>query len=115
MSAVRIGEASQASGVPERMIRHYEKLGMMPEPARRASGYRIYTDADVARLGFIARARGLGVPLNEIAGLLDADELVRPALVRDWIRSLDAKSADLDALRLDLSAMARGATAEASR
>lgn len=109
MLSVRIGEASQASGIPERMIRHYEKLGMMPEPQRRASGYRDYSGGDVARLTFIARARRLGVPLDDVAELLDAEEAVRPARVRDWLATLDARADDLQALRADLARMVEDA------
>ena len=47
---MNIGQASQASGVSQRMIRHYEKIGLVPPPARRRSGYRDYSDADVHRL-----------------------------------------------------------------
>ncbi|MDE8654640.1 Cu(I)-responsive transcriptional regulator [Novosphingobium album (ex Liu et al. 2023)] len=67
---MNIGAASQASGVSQRMIRHYEKIGLIPPPARRDSGYRDYADADVHRLRFIANARDLGFPIEEIRGLL---------------------------------------------
>jgi MerR family copper efflux transcriptional regulator len=67
---VRIGPASEASGVSQRMIRHYEKIGLVPPPPRRDSGYRDYSDADLHRLRFIANARDLGVPIEEIRTLL---------------------------------------------
>jgi len=67
---VNIGAASQASGVSQRMIRHYEKIGLVPAPARRESGYRDYGEADVHRLRFIANARDLGFPIEEIRTLL---------------------------------------------
>lgn len=67
---MNIGGASKASGVSERMIRHYEKIGLVPPPARRDSGYRDYGDADVHRLRFIANARDLGFGTEEIAALL---------------------------------------------
>jgi MerR family transcriptional regulator, copper efflux regulator len=67
---VNIGQASDASGVSQRMIRHYEKIGLIPEPPRRDSGYRDYSDADVARLRFVAHARDLGFPIEEIRSLL---------------------------------------------
>ena len=53
------------------MIRHYEKLGLVPQPPRRASGYRDYSEADVQRLRFIANARDLGFPIEEIRTLLE--------------------------------------------
>src|SRR3569833_2717808 len=67
---MKIGEASSASGGSERMIRHYEKIGLVPAAARRESGYRDYSPADVARLRFIANARDLGFGIEEIGTLL---------------------------------------------
>lgn len=51
------------------MIRHYEKIDLVPAPARRGS-YRDYSDADVHWLRFIANARDLGFPIEEIRTLL---------------------------------------------
>lgn len=67
---MNIGNASRASGVSERMIRHYEKIRLIPPPARRDSGYRDYSDADVHRLRFAANARDLGFSIEEIRELL---------------------------------------------
>jgi len=67
---MNIGQASHASGVSQRMIRHYEKIGLIPPPPRRDSGYRDYSDADVHRPRFIANARDLGFPVEEIRTLL---------------------------------------------
>ena len=68
---MKIGDASQASGVSQRMIRHYEKIRLIPSPPRRDSGYRDYSEADIHRLQFIANARDLGFPIEEIRVLLD--------------------------------------------
>lgn len=43
---------------------------MIPAPPRRDSGYRDYSDADVSRLRFVAHARDLGFPIEEICALL---------------------------------------------
>jgi MerR family copper efflux transcriptional regulator len=67
---MNIGKASKASGVSQRMIRHYELIGLIPLPPRRDSGYRDYSDSDVHRLRFIANARDLGFPIEEIRELL---------------------------------------------
>jgi len=67
---MNIGQASKASGVSQRMIRHYEKIGLIPAPPRRDSGYRDYSEADVERLRFVANARDLGFPIDEIGTLL---------------------------------------------
>lgn len=67
---MNIGAAARASGVSQRMIRHYEEIGLIPSAARRDSGYRDYRAADVHRLRFIANARDLGFAISEIAKLL---------------------------------------------
>jgi Cu(I)-responsive transcriptional regulator len=68
---MKIGQASASSGISERMIRHYEKIGLMPQAARRNSGYRDYAARDVHTLRFIARARDLGFSVEEIGKLLE--------------------------------------------
>ncbi len=85
---MNIGQASKRSGVSQRMIRHYETIGLIPKAARRDSGYHDYDDADMHTLSFIRRARDLGFPINEIAQLL--------ALWQDRSRT----SADVKALAL---------------
>jgi Cu(I)-responsive transcriptional regulator len=67
---VKIGDVSAASGISERMIRHYEKIGIVPPAARRDSGYRDYDERDVRTLQFIGRARDLGFSVEEIRQLL---------------------------------------------
>jgi MerR family copper efflux transcriptional regulator len=67
---MNIGQVSGASGVSQRMIRHYEKIDLIPAPRRRESGYRDYSPADVSRLRFVAHARDLGFPIEEIRSLL---------------------------------------------
>ena len=67
---MKIGQASTASGVSQRMIRHYEKIELIPKAARRDSGYRDYDERDLHTLHFIGRARDLGFPIEDIRLLL---------------------------------------------
>jgi MerR family copper efflux transcriptional regulator len=74
-----IGRLAKQTGVNIDTIRYYERHGLLPEPVRRASGYREYEVADVERLRFVQRAKDLGFTLAEIGELLSlsADRDVR--------------------------------------
>jgi Cu(I)-responsive transcriptional regulator len=67
---MNIGEASDRSGVPAKMIRYYEETGLLRAPARSPSGYRKYSENDVHTLRFVRRARELGFPTSRIRQLL---------------------------------------------
>ncbi|MBI4923206.1 MAG: Cu(I)-responsive transcriptional regulator [Devosia nanyangense] len=106
---MQIGEASRATGVSAKMIRHYEQIGLIPAADRRDSNYRDYGAEDVHRLGFIRRARDLGFSIAEIGDLLrlwgDRDRSSRDvkALTQSHIRELDAKIALLGEMRETLA------------
>ena len=95
------------------MIRHYEKIGLIPSAARRDSGYRDYSDADVHRLRFIANARDLGFPIEEIRTLLDlwSDRARASAEVKALAESraadLGRKADALNAMRAALLDLAK--------
>lgn len=105
---MNIGDATAASGVSQRMIRHYEKIGLVPPPARRDSGYREYADADVHRLRFIANARDLGFPIEEIRTLLglwsnrDRSSAEVRALAKSRAAELGRKASALEEMRRSL-------------
>ncbi len=96
------------------MIRHYEKIGLVPEPARRASGFRDYSAAEVDRLRFIANARDLGFSVEEIATLLslwsdkDRTSAEVKALALARAEELGRKSKALEAMRTALLDLAHG-------
>jgi len=69
-NALTIGQASTASGVSAKMIRHYEKIGVIPAAGRTASDYRIYSPAEVCTLQFVRRARDLGFSMKQIQELV---------------------------------------------
>jgi MerR family copper efflux transcriptional regulator len=79
MPTMTIGRLAKQVGVNIDTIRYYERNGLIPEPVRRASGYREYEAADARRLRFILRAKELGFTLAEIGELLSlsADRDVR--------------------------------------
>lgn len=65
-----IGQASKASGISSKMIRHYEDVGLLGTAKRTHSGYRIYNDNDLHVLTFIRHARDLGFSIKKIQELL---------------------------------------------
>ena len=109
---MNIGAASDASGVSQRMIRHYEKIGLVPAPPRRGN-YRYYADADVHRLRFIANARDLGFPIEEIRTLLglwsdrDRSSAEVKTLAEARAAELGRKVRVLDAMRRSLTGLAQ--------
>ncbi|MEO7742538.1 MAG: Cu(I)-responsive transcriptional regulator [Usitatibacter sp.] len=110
---MNIGQVAEASGVSAKMIRHYEGSGFIPRAGRTVAGYRIYRDADVHMLRFIRRARDLGFSLREIKVLLALWTNRRRAsgdvkrLVDKHVKDLDAKIAELQAMRRTLVNLAR--------
>lgn len=109
---MKIGEASTESGVSQRMIRHYEKIGLVPAASRRDSGYRDYDERDVHTLRFIGRARDLGFPIEEIRTLLglwhdrhrSSADVKKIALAR--AAELKRKAKELDEMRRSLEHLA---------
>jgi len=67
---MKIGELSKTTGLPVETIRYYEKIGLMPEPGRNASGYRQYRHDHLDRLLFIKRCRNLDMTQDEIRELI---------------------------------------------
>jgi Cu(I)-responsive transcriptional regulator len=109
---MKIGEVSAASGISQRMIRHYEKIGLIAAAARRDSGYRDYDRRDLHALRFIGRARDLGFPIEEIRQLLalwhdrsrSSAEVKSLALAR--ASELKLKEAQLHEMRRSLERLA---------
>ncbi|WNZ11935.1 MerR family transcriptional regulator [Streptomyces sp. 11x1] len=70
---MRIGELAAAVGVTPRAVRHYHHLGLLPEPERRANGYRDYTLRHAVVLARIRRLTELGLGLAEVRDVLADD------------------------------------------
>ncbi|NMM22056.1 MAG: heavy metal-responsive transcriptional regulator [Phycicoccus sp.] len=66
-----IGELADTVGLPSQTIRFYERRGLLPEPVRRANGYRIYYESTLTRLNFIQTAQAAGLTLAEIGSIID--------------------------------------------
>ena len=106
---MNIGEAAKASGVSAKMIRHYERVGLVPDASRTDAGYRQYGDKDLGTLRFIRRSRDLGFSIEQIRALLGLwQDRRRPsrevkALAQEHIRELDIKLRELQAMKATLA------------
>jgi MerR family mercuric resistance operon transcriptional regulator len=74
MRGLTIGQLAASAGVHLETVRYYERIGLMPEPGRNASGYRSYGIEHARRLSFIRRSRELGFGIEEIRALLALSE-----------------------------------------
>lgn len=66
-----VGQVAETFGVTVRTLHHYDAQGLVVPSARTHAGYRLYTDADLARLATVVTYRRLGLPLTEVRALLD--------------------------------------------
>lgn len=102
------GKLAEAAEVNVETLRYYERRGLLPEPPRKTSGYRVYPRSAVDRLQFIKGAQVLGFTLEEIHELLNlrVDEHAGRADVRrraqEKVEDIERKIAALEAMRAAL-------------
>lgn len=82
-----IGEVAQRAGISTRMLRYYDKVGIVSPSGRTVGGYREYADADIRRLFHVESLRSLGLSLRELRRALDDAEFTPRALLGDLIAS----------------------------
>ena len=95
-------------GVTTRAVRHYHRIGLLAEPERSASGYRLYGAQDVVDLQRIKVLADAGVPLARVRELVDAGPDALAAAVREIDVTLRARIRELQATRKRLAALASG-------
>ncbi|WP_030763802.1 MerR family transcriptional regulator [Streptomyces griseus] len=107
---MRIGEIAALVGVTPRAVRHYHHLGLLPEPARRANGYREYGIRDAVLLARVRRLTELGLGLDEVRDVL-ADDAGRELV--EVLEELDADLARQEAVVRERRERLAGLLAEA--
>jgi Cu(I)-responsive transcriptional regulator len=109
MRRLTIGDLAKRTGTKVETIRYYERIGLLPSPARTNGNYRSYDDAQLGRLSFIRRARDLGFSLDRVRELLSfTDQRDRSCeavdvIARQHLAEVERKIADLSALRTELA------------
>jgi MerR family copper efflux transcriptional regulator len=107
MESIGIGTLAKRAGVGIDTVRYYERAGLITPKARLASGYRRYTELELARLRFIRRAQALGFTLKEVRELLALSAQRDVARVK---RSAQTKLTDVEERIAALEKVRKGLT-----
>ena len=105
MRGLKIGELARKAGVSVDTVRYYERRGLLPEPDRRPSGFRIYSADTAERIRLAKFLQALGFNLDEI--VVSLNEIDRGALDRksaetrlaNVVARVDARIAELQSVR----------------
>ncbi|MGH3714867.1 MAG: heavy metal-responsive transcriptional regulator [Micromonosporaceae bacterium] len=111
LRGLRVAELAEATGLTPDTVRYYERVGLLPPPARTPAGYRMFGVEIVDRVRFIQGCQRLGLRLRDIADLLAVRDTgacpCEPAeqLLSRRLTELDAEIARLVALRVQMATM----------
>jgi len=123
MGSLTRGKLAEHTGCNAETIRYYEKTGLLPDPPRNSSGYRVYGAEHIRRVNFIQRARALGFSAERLQELLDLSSDTRKHtraevknLTQQHIEEIAGKIKDLQKLKkrlTEISSHCDGANATA--
>lgn len=105
---MKIGALASSTGTKVETVRYYEKIGLLPPPARTAGNYRDYGSDHLARLSFVRRARDLGFTLEAVRDLLAMSDDKKQSceavdtIARLHLGDINRKIGDLSSLRSEL-------------
>lgn len=102
---LQIGELAKRTGLTVRALHHYDAIGLLSPSARSDAGYRLYQQADIARLHRILALRRCGLSLTDIGAYLTRPELPLASLVAQQITMLTQQIAQAETLRSRLSSL----------
>lgn len=113
-----IGDLARQTGVKVTTIRFYEGKGLIAHEGRTAGNQRRYGPAGLARLKFIAHARGLGLPLEAVAELIALEEMAPDAhgdihrIAEAHLQDVTERISRLERLKAELERITRACSAE---
>lgn len=105
---LKVGELARHTGLTVRTLHHYDEIGLLAPTGRSDSGYRLYSQSDVARLHGIQALQQLGLPLSEIAQVLDGAGGEPRQLLQRQITALDDQVSRAKELRERLAMLHDG-------
>ena len=112
---MKIGQLARTTGVSTKTIRYYESIGLLPQAARAANGYRTYESNSMDQLRFIRDAQASGLTLTEIASVIELREQGASTcehvtqLLETHLKDLDRHIASLQRTRTQLAALTKRA------
>ena len=96
---LKIGELAKRTGLTVRALHHYDAIGLLSPSARSDAGYRLYNEADIARLHRILALRRFGLALADIGTTLTRADLSLATVVARQIGLLTEQIQQAKALR----------------
>ena len=109
---MNIGKAAKLTGLTVKTVRYYSDIGIIKPLIDNNTGYRSFSEPDLAKLQFISKARKFDFSLDECRELLslyehtDRTSKEVKALTLEKIAEIDAKLSELNMLRKQLSTLA---------
>ena len=109
---MNIGKAADLSGLTVKTVRYYSDIGIIYPHVNKNTGYRDFSESDLAKLQFLAKARKFGFSLNDCRELLalyeDTERSSREVkvLTLEKIAEIDTKLSELQILKDQLSELA---------
>jgi DNA-binding transcriptional MerR regulator len=102
--ALTVGDLAKLTGITVRTLHHYDEIGLVQPSDRSPAGYRLYADDDVLRLQQVLVYKELGLPLDEIAAVLDDPAFSRIDALQRHREALLAKRVRLDRMLASIDA-----------
>jgi DNA-binding transcriptional MerR regulator len=112
-TGIQIGKVAEQTGLSADTIRFYQRIGLLPQPARSAGGFRLFTEKEIRHLLFVQHAQELGFALAEIKQLAVMNQEPDHAcpqvreLIKSKLKDLRKKSAQILRLQKELNTALR--------
>lgn len=100
-----VGEVAKHTGLTIRSLHHYDQLALLRPSGRSASGYRLYSPADLTRLLQIQHLKSLGLRLEEVGAALDVEKFDAAGVLEDHITAVERRIAEEQRLLRTLHAL----------
>lgn len=104
---LQIGELAKQTGLSIRTLRYYDEIGLLVPSHRTEADYRLYSEADIARLQQILSLRQLGFALKEICDCLENPKFSLPHVIDLHLARIQEQIAVSQSLFTKLSTMAQ--------